>query len=180
MKKILYFLIVLSLALIWSCNRIEDEPPVTGENSFANAGNGDIIPGQFIVQLKDGATPIRSAKMNYPDAQLAMRNEIQKILKVSDITPREPLFIYTSSIEGFTAKLSDSEAELLKKNEAVLRISPDRVITLGKPGSQPSSYPSPQIVPWGVLRVHGIAQYSGTNKVWIIDTGIDMDHPDLN
>lgn len=180
MKKFIYFLIFLSAAFIWSCNRIEDEPALTGENSFANAGNGDIIPGQFIVQLKDGATPIRSAKMSYPDAQLAMRNEIRKILTSSAISVRDPLFVYTASIEGFAVKLSDAEAEMLKKNDAVLRISPDRVITLGKPGSPSSNYPTPQRVPWGILRVHGIAHYSGNNKVWIIDTGVDSNHQDLN
>jgi hypothetical protein len=34
-------------------------------------------------------------------------------------------------------------------------------------------------VPWGVARVNGGITYTGTGVAWIIDSGIDLDHPDL-
>ena len=37
----------------------------------------------------------------------------------------------------------------------------------------------PQSIPLGVERV-GYANYTGTHLAWIIDTGIDLNHPDLN
>jgi subtilisin family serine protease len=47
------------------------------------------------------------------------------------------------------------------------------------------SYPletsaSGQEVPWGITRVGGFSTYRGTNVAFVIDTGIDLDHPDLN
>ncbi|WP_250161395.1 S8 family serine peptidase [Algoriphagus algorifonticola] len=37
-----------------------------------------------------------------------------------------------------------------------------------------------QEVPWGINRVGGFSTYRGTNVAFVIDTGIDLDHPDLN
>lgn len=36
-----------------------------------------------------------------------------------------------------------------------------------------------QTVPWGITRVGGPLNGTG-KKAWILDTGIDLDHPDLN
>jgi Subtilase family len=37
-----------------------------------------------------------------------------------------------------------------------------------------------QQVPWNIQRVHGPVTYTGSNKAWILDTGIMLNHPDLN
>lgn len=37
-----------------------------------------------------------------------------------------------------------------------------------------------QTVPWGIKRVGGFSTYKGTNRAFVIDSGIDLDHPDLN
>ncbi|PKP34958.1 MAG: peptidase S8, partial [Bacteroidetes bacterium HGW-Bacteroidetes-15] len=39
--------------------------------------------------------------------------------------------------------------------------------------------PPSQVIPWGIARV-GYATYTGTKKAWVIDSGIDLTHPDLN
>jgi subtilisin family serine protease len=107
-----------------------------------------------------------------------MIEEVQKILGASEIAMRDPLYVYTASIEGFALKLSDEEAEALKQNEAVLSLCNDQIITLARPVPNPKPMPQ-QITPWGIERVGG--PQDGTGKVaWIIDTGIDLDHPDLN
>ena len=51
------------------------------------------------------------------------------------------------------------------------------MVSVGKPHVD-SSQP-PQSVPYGIARV-GYADYTGTHLAWIIDTGIDFGHPDLN
>lgn len=48
----------------------------------------------------------------------------------------------------------------------------------GKPGSGGGS--TGQETPWGITRVNGISNYTGSAVAWVIDTGIDLDHPDLN
>lgn len=37
-----------------------------------------------------------------------------------------------------------------------------------------------QTTPWGIARVNGGSTYSGSGKAYVIDSGIDLDHPDLN
>lgn len=45
--------------------------------------------------------------------------------------------------------------------------------------TEPSG-PSTQEIPWGIQRVGGFTKYTGTNVAFILDTGIELDHPDLN
>lgn len=39
---------------------------------------------------------------------------------------------------------------------------------------------STQITPWGISRVNGGASNQDYGTAWVIDSGIDLDHPDLN
>jgi Subtilase family len=48
------------------------------------------------------------------------------------------------------------------------------------PAAAPVSIPNRQPVPWNIQRVKGPVRYTGSNKVWILDTGIMLNHPDLN
>lgn len=94
---------------------------------------------------------------------------------------------YAHSIRGFSAS-ANSAAQLQARNPniayceqdqemAVIQGGPFDFRELGKPAK-----PAPaQTVPWGVIRVKGGAGTgSGTGTAWVIDTGIDLDHPDLN
>jgi subtilisin family serine protease len=60
-------------------------------------------------------------------------------------------------------------------------VYPDMMVNFGLPVAvvtgKPST-PAPQSIPWGITRIGGSSD--GTGKTaWIIDTGIDMNHPDL-
>ncbi|MGB8491412.1 MAG: S8 family serine peptidase [Bacteroidales bacterium] len=177
MKKILLFLVMPAVLMLGSCKKTDDNSAIQEDQAFVRTTIGDVIPGQYIVRLKEGATDIRAAKLSYSDSRVKMVEEMKKILSVSEISVREPLYVYTASIEGFTLKLSDSEAELLTRNEAVASVSQDRVITLAKPAPKPAPE-TPQQIPWGITRVGGATKSQG-KVAWIIDTGIDLDHPDL-
>jgi subtilisin family serine protease len=75
---------------------------------------------------------------------------------------------------GFIAKLSEAEAEKLKSDESISVVEPDRVIALGTC----FTVVEPRLITWSVNRV---GYGDGTGKTaWIVDTGIDFDHPDLN
>jgi subtilisin family serine protease len=95
--------------------------------------------------------------------------------------------VYSHSIRGFSAS-ANSAAQLQARNPniayceqdqemAVIQGGPFDFRELGKPNpTQPN-----QTVPWGVTRVKGGAGTgSGSGTAWVIDTGIDLDHPDLN
>ncbi len=92
---------------------------------------------------------------------------------------REPLNVYSSAVQGFAVNLSETEVATLEKNPNVRGIWPDMMFILAKPGTNPTP-PAPQVIPWGIARVGDVTSYTGTAKAWIIDTGIDFDHPDLN
>lgn len=91
--------------------------------------------------------------------------------------------VYSSSIQGFTAHLSPGQVKKLKKQSLILNVEKDQVISLGKPtksGKPGGGGTTPQETPWGISRVNGGITYTGSNVAWIIDSGIDTDHPDLN
>lgn len=76
--------------------------------------------------------------------------------------------------------LPEQAERALKVNPSIKRIDPDVVVqATGKPTpSQPS-----QILPWGIDRVEADLAWTITGgngvKVAIVDTGIDLTHPDL-
>lgn len=44
----------------------------------------------------------------------------------------------------------------------------------------PTGGTSTQEIPWGIKRVGGPVKHTGNNIAFVLDTGIDLDHPDLN
>ena len=119
MKKSIMLLTVASVILLGSCERTPDGLPQDDDQSLVRTSVKD-IPGQYIVLLKDGFTSIKLAKLSYPDAQVLMRSEMQKVLAASEISAKEPLQVYTASVEGFAVRLSEERLlpgvrEALKK-----------------------------------------------------------------
>jgi subtilisin family serine protease len=180
MKKFLFIVAAAILMLIGSCKKVDDQMPANQIPTDTEFTDGEIVPGQYVVLLKDGVTSVKSSKFSYKDAQEYMRSEMQKILAVSGIGEKEPLHVYTAGAEGFAVKLSDNESASLKNNPLVLGVWPDKLIMLKRPSTKPSPSPEGQVTPPGITKVGGGVTYTGNNKVWIVDTGIDLDHPDLN
>jgi subtilisin family serine protease len=81
----------------------------------------------------------------------------------------------TSIHTGFIARLSLDQALALKQDQDVELVEKDRVIELDKGCFE---IVSPSTVQWGAKRT-GIADGSG-KRVWVIDSGVDIDHPDLD
>lgn len=179
MKNLLLFFAAVTFLAFGSCERASDDALLNEDQKLDRLQDGDIIPGQYVVLLKDGVTSLKLAKLGYQDAQALMRVEMQKILRASDISEKEPLQVYTASVEGFAVNLSEKEAESLARNPGVRGVWPDKIVVLAKPGSSVTPLPD-EVTPPGITRVGGGATYTGNNKIWIIDTGIDTDHPDLN
>jgi hypothetical protein len=90
--------------------------------------------------------------------------------------------VYQNSIRGFAARMSaQAAAQLAARNPQIKYYEADQIArAIAKPiGGGGTSSPS-QTVPWGITRVHGGIGRSCTGSAWVIDTGIDQTHPDLN
>ena len=96
------------------------------------------------------------------------------------------LHTYRTAIRGFAVRLPAQPgvrspvAELRANNSKVAGCEQDQEVKAfaGKPGGGGGS--TAQTTDWGVLRVGGPGTAVSGRTAWIIDTGIDLDHPDLN
>jgi subtilisin len=160
-----------ALLVITSCSKNDVETQVPHEEEVCAVGTirqgGDIIPGQYIVLLKADA----GLRANNPRAvevlteNVSARNGIEE----ADIEGS-----FTGQGGGFVAQLSNEELTSLQKDPSVQLVEPDRVIALG----HCFEIVEPKTITWNIERV-GYGDGRG-KTAWIVDSGIDFDHADLN
>ena len=87
---------------------------------------------------------------------------------------------YSRALKGFAAKLSGPQVAALAEDPDVESISPDRPVRAS--GAVPLE--AGDTVPRGMRRIEAAtsetARQASTAGVAVLDTGIDLDHPDLN
>ncbi|TXE12170.1 S8 family peptidase [Algoriphagus aquimarinus] len=175
---------VLLAFLAFSCQQ-EAESPITGDSmEFVGYKSGDIIPGKYIVTFQPSEINFRK-DLSYVATQDAMRKTSSALLAKYRIAEENLTYVYGNSIQGFAVTLSDEQLESISKDPSVKGIEPDRIIALAppsgkKPGNGGGGGSTSQQTPYGITRVGGGATYSGSKKAYIIDSGIDSSHPDLN
>ena len=151
MKKKLFFIVSLVFVVIFAASfSAQAKPPKENE------AKDDRIPGQYIVVFKDTVQDVDAAA-----------DDIEKKHGGSRIAA------YHHALKGFAANLSSDEAEKVKTDPRVAFVSEDRIVSIVA-----------QTLPTGVNRVDAEQTATHTNKgtgvnVAIIDTGIDLKHPDL-
>jgi subtilisin family serine protease len=172
MKKII--LSVLAVTLLFACQK---ENELTTNQSLPQ--EEAIIEGQYIVVLNQSSFKSFSTE-NYEQRMLKVRERARKMLQECEISENAVKNTYGTALLGFSANLTKAEVATLKSNPDVKYLVEDRIFTLGivHLEGKPTPTPPAESIPYGILRV-GYA--SGVGKTaWIIDTGIDLDHPDLN
>jgi len=97
------------------------------------------------------------------------------------------LHVYRNTIRGFAVRMPaepSARSQVVKLRAAsskIARCEQDQIMEIsiqGKPGGGGGS--TAQVTDWGVARVGGPAAPVLGRTAWVIDTGIDLDHPDLN
>ncbi len=172
----------VSAALITSCSK---EPlaisPVNGDvQTAANLKAGNNGASSYIVILNEGfeAAGELSGTHGYDKRKEVMGGYLNRFLKGKGVAGDQVDQTYTNVYMGFAARLSAAQLAKLQQDPMVKSIEADQEISLGKPGGGGTTPPPAQTTPWGITRVGG--PVSGVGKTaWIIDSGIDMTHPDL-
>ncbi|MCH7524444.1 MAG: S8 family peptidase [Bacteroidetes bacterium] len=186
-KKFTYSLLLILLIIVGcqndSTELIETEVLIEVV-SFAKP---QPIPGSYIIVYNDIAgkiAPLTKSKSK-EDYRTQIRNlkttfvnEFATInLKEENITAT-----YGFALKGFAAKLTKEQVNTLKKDPRVKSIEQDFIISIspfkGKPVKEEDSPPGEE-TPYGTTRVGG-GTTTSSFTAWVIDTGIDLDHPDLN
>ena len=120
------------------------------------ASRPDVIPGQYIVVFNDS--------VSNPEAvadEMAQQHGLGLLNK------------YNHALSGFAAVIPDARLEAVRSDPRVQFVSEDRIITIDA-----------QILPTGIDRINAELTATHTNtgagvNVAVIDTGIDLTHPDL-
>ena len=133
-------------------------------------GRGEIIPGSYVCVFNRGAVSRGNAQAEANRAAQAGAAQLKHV--------------YSVALQGFAVNASPQGIERMRAaNPNIAYCEADQVFTTGPiradapPGGGGSVQPA-QETPWGIARVNGGA--AGTfATAWIIDSGIDLDHPDL-
>jgi subtilisin family serine protease len=137
--------------------------------------NGELVPGQYIVVLKNDVTNPGSVADTFARTNNA-----------------EVKFVYDVALNGFAvSNVSDAALKVLQSDPRVAYINQDRVVTIMPTtsfGMPTNSVGQAQTLPTGINRIDGelsstvAGNGSGTVNVdvAVLDTGIQTNHADLN
>lgn len=186
-KLLLKFCMVITPFFFMGCQNDSGQidPSIT-EASVAETLSdfkSEPIPGQYIIVLK-GESTVKKTQLKYSQMKSVLTNELVSKFSNAQLAKENIIQTYGYAVNGFAAKINKEQLKILKADSRVKLIEQDQMITLGKPANPGNSgggsitQPAEEM-PWGILRVNGGISGS-TGTAWVIDTGIDLDHPDLN
>ncbi len=173
-------LLVLTASLmLWGCSNnpssvVDQATPQTTD--LVSMQTDNIIPGQYVIVLKEAGALKSNSSAKYDQATAYAKSKAVAIMNDNGISSGKIKLAYGTAIFGFSANLTDQEVAALRADNRVSYIEADRMFSI-KVASKPVPVTPTQSVPYGIVRV---GHASGIGKTaWIIDTGIDFDHPDL-
>lgn len=166
-----------------------------------------IIPGSYIFILNQEAIPSFLDKYGKEATQIKEREEKAKLFDRHEREVREAIFkiaegrlklsskqiaeIYSGSIVGFSVRDLDSRQakemqERVREMDEILGMGPDFEMTINVAAvREPSNAESKELMlaqspSWGTNYTGWTDKTGSPYWAWILDTGIDLDHPDLN
>ena len=139
----------------------------------ASSNNGTAIAGDYIItyqptQVLPSASGARMAATEALAEQLLSANHVANVQADMLASGEQPSFL---------AHLTESESKKLQQDPSVILIEPDRVMAV----CNCVDVATTTTLTWNVKQTgYGRGDRQSGKTAWIIDTGIDLDHPDLN
>ena len=137
---------------------------LAGSGGADRAADADVVAGSYIVVYNQQAGSVGAAT-DAREAALGFRT-----------THR-----YRSALNGFSAKLTDGQVNALESDPAVDFVQADRVVHATDFVPRVAGEPTP---PTGIRRIvaakANLVREKAQDNVAVIDTGINLSHPDLN
>jgi subtilisin family serine protease len=162
----------LSISFVLAISAVSLPDAAIAQEATAQANSaGKSNANQYVCALKSS---VAAGAVSH-EAAMAVGPELGQVL-----------FVYSHAVKGFAVRLPASPgrngaAALRMHNSNIRSCVPDGITrAVGGFAGRPIR-PAGQSTPWGVDRVGGPTDASASvHKAWIIDSGIDLTHPDLN
>jgi hypothetical protein len=204
-KAVLGFMVGASVTLTGCDKLMESElslegSDITGQSTKITAPTSGVLPNRYIVVFKNevkeeldrmtvAAVSARSEGEEHIDmfnyTKSRVDEYIMSLAKEAGVEEKVISNKYGHALCGFSAELSEEQVKVLSKNPNVAYIEADFEVKLELPLERKEATADitpmnvAQTTPWGITRVGGSVNVSGGRWAWVIDSGIDLDHPDL-
>ncbi|WP_080056800.1 S8 family serine peptidase [Spirosoma aerolatum] len=139
----------------------------------ASSNSGVAIAGSYIVTYQPTQTlsGVAGARVAATEARF------EQLLDDYQIADTKADVLVSDEQTSFLAHLTESESEQLSQDPDVLMIEPDRIMSI----CSCVDVATTSTLSWNIKQTgYGRGDLQTDKTVWIIDTGIDLDHPDLN
>ena len=162
--------LIAAIVVIVSCKKNNDSASNgSGDEDCvmrSSTGSGEIKASQYIVAF----SPVINSRTS---TRISLDQVSKDVLQRNTIDVSALKASFTGEPGGFIATMTRDQAEVLRHDESIEAVEPDRVISLGSC----FTVVEPRLVTWNINR---IGYGNGIGKTaWIVDSGIDFDHPDL-
>lgn len=169
------------------------DSPVSSDDGATVYRTGDVIPGRYIILFQEAAVIQKGESLqSFTHGERLDRVDAvaDKLATSMNIPTSNIANHFGTVVQGVVMdNLSDDDIEKLRLDPRVRLIEQDRIVRLppftvqapppGKGKGGGSTDPA-QTTPWGIELVGTSDASSSTVVAYICDTGIDLDHHDLN
>lgn len=195
MKNLLLPLFIILICMI-SCSKdtnVGDSSVQSIDQILPQSESGNIVADQYIVIFKENF--IRPASSFIDESKITNReikansirtyvpeieNKIDKFLLDNNIPLDRVLSKYSVIQAGVAIKLTSEEFKHISTLSVIESIEYDRKETIEFKVEDTQENKAAQTTTCAITNAGGAGVASAGKWIWIVDSGIDLDHPDLN